>query len=234
MNLEDIEAIQRALRDKGHDPGPIDGVWGRKTIAAVRAFQEAEGLEIDGVYGPQTASRLFPPKHPSTFGAPWMAEAVRLFGTRELPGKPSNPVILDMASGIDIPYTGDDIAWCGLFVGHCIAATLPQEALPGSLLAARSWVKLGKATTPRIGAVMVFWRVAKSSWQGHVGFYAGQHGSNYLILGGNQGDAVNYTWLHRDRLLEARWPATAISLEEGARMVEVGPDAAGAFSSKLS
>lgn len=237
MNAKDIQAIQQALSDKGFDPGPVDGIWGRKTIAAVREFQRAEGLAVDGIYGPMTASRLFPaaqaaPSRPD-YEAPWMAEAARLIATREFLGERDNPEILDWAKDIDIPYTGDDVPWCGLFVGHCIATTLPAEPLPSGLLGARSWLKLGQATTPRLGAVMVFWRGSKTSWEGHVGFYAGQHGSNYLILGGNQGDSVCYTWLHRDRLLEARWPATAASLLGGARVVDVGPGAAGTHSATL-
>jgi len=234
MDTRDIKAIQQALVDKGYDPGVVDGIWGRNTIAALKAFQQAAGLEIDGIYGPMTAAALFPAQAPPSYDTPWLAEAARLMMTKETPGDASNPVILDWAEHIDIPYAGDDVPWCGLFVGHCIAVTLPGEALPNSLLLARSWRKLGANTTPRLGAVMVFWRGSVDGWEGHVGFYAGQHGSNYLILGGNQGDSVSYTWIHRDRLLEARWPKTAISLEAGARIVDVGPDAAGAFSSKLS
>lgn len=228
MDAPDIKAVQQALLDRGFDPGPVDGIWGRRTIAAVREFQRAEGLLVDGIYGPQTAGRLFPARPLGPYAAPWMAEAARLIQTREVLGSRSNPDILDWAHDIDIPYTGDDVPWCGLFVGHCIAVTLPDEALPGGLLSARSWTSLGSATTPRLGAVMVFWRGEKDGWQGHVGFYAGEHGSNYLILGGNQGDSVCYAWLHRDRLLGARWPFTALSLEDEARIVQVGADAAGA------
>lgn len=233
MDTNDIAAIQRALLGKGFDPGPVDGIWGRRTIAAVRAFQRAEGLTVDGIYGPMTAARLFP-QAAAPRSAPWLREAARLVATREFLGGRDNPVILDWARNIDIPYTGDDVPWCGLFVGHCIATTLPDEPLPGGLLGARSWLRLGRETTPRLAAVMVFWRGAKDGWEGHVGFYAGEHGSNYLILGGNQSDSVCYAWIHRDRLLQARWPATATALLDGARVVDVGPGAAGATSATLS
>ena len=36
--------VQEALQAKGFDPGPLDGVRGRKTIAAILAFQSAAGL----------------------------------------------------------------------------------------------------------------------------------------------------------------------------------------------
>jgi len=39
---------QRYLRQLGYDPGPVDGVRGAKTRAAVRAFQRDRGLKPDG------------------------------------------------------------------------------------------------------------------------------------------------------------------------------------------
>ncbi len=44
-----VQDIQRALLAKGFDPGPIDGVIGVKTSAAVRAFQTANGLATGGL-----------------------------------------------------------------------------------------------------------------------------------------------------------------------------------------
>ena len=39
-----VTAIQRALKSAGHDPGPIDGVIGRNTLAAVTSYQKSKGL----------------------------------------------------------------------------------------------------------------------------------------------------------------------------------------------
>ena len=44
-----VQDIQRALKAKGFDPGPIDGVIGVKTSAAITAFQQANGLATGGV-----------------------------------------------------------------------------------------------------------------------------------------------------------------------------------------
>ena len=53
-----IEELQQALSTAGYDPGPADGNFGPLTEAAVVAFQEANGLSVDGRVGPETASAL--------------------------------------------------------------------------------------------------------------------------------------------------------------------------------
>jgi len=53
-----IEELQKSLEDAGFDPGPIDGIFGPKTAAAVKAFQESEGLQVDGIAGPNTMGAL--------------------------------------------------------------------------------------------------------------------------------------------------------------------------------
>jgi N-acetylmuramoyl-L-alanine amidase len=58
MRREVVRAIQRALADAGFDPGPIDGIYGHNTAAAVAAFQATNGLVVDGQVGMQTATRL--------------------------------------------------------------------------------------------------------------------------------------------------------------------------------
>jgi hypothetical protein len=41
---------------------------------------------------------------------------------------------------------------------------------------------------------------------GHVGFYAGESGASYRVLGGNQGDAVSHAWIAKARCIAVRWP----------------------------
>ena len=50
--------IQNLLDYLGYDPGPIDGMDGPNTEDAVKAFQTAEGLAVDGIAGEQTQARL--------------------------------------------------------------------------------------------------------------------------------------------------------------------------------
>ena len=216
MASKNIKRIQQALKDKGCNPGPVDGVWGRNTIAAVREFQARMHLTVDGVVGPETTAALFANSTSTTptvsVPLPWFEEARHLLGTKEMLGPGNNPVILEWAQDLDIHYPGDDIAWCGLFVAHCIGLTLPEELLPGNPLGARQWQRYGDKTTPRFGSVMVFWRESRSSGKGHVGFYTGEDETAYQILGGNQSDKVSLAWVSKDRFLSARWPKTASSL----------------------
>lgn len=53
-----VEQLQRELTSLGYKLGPFDGSYGPKTTAAVRAFQEENNLETDGVYGPLTRTAL--------------------------------------------------------------------------------------------------------------------------------------------------------------------------------
>ncbi len=226
MHNDTIKKIQQALLAKGFAVGEVDGVWGRRTIAAVRAFQEKAGLKVDGIVGPGTSAALFAEmaETPSGVLLPWLAEAENLLDTREMPGSGSNPVILDWADNLDIHYGSDDVPWCGLFVAHCIGATMQDEVLPSNPLGARQWERFGDPTEPRMGAVMVFWRTSPDSDKGHVGFYAGEDDGAYRILGGNQGDKVCVTWIAKNRLLKARWPRTAASLFAGPVRVDRAGD----------
>lgn len=55
---EEIKKLQEALKAKGQDPGPIDGMMGPKTRAAVKAFQEASGLKTTERLDKETAEKL--------------------------------------------------------------------------------------------------------------------------------------------------------------------------------
>ena len=53
-----VRDIQRALHSAGLDPGPVDGIYGPKTMAAVAAFQQIKGLVVDGEVAAATAHAL--------------------------------------------------------------------------------------------------------------------------------------------------------------------------------
>ena len=53
-----VMVLQFLLNAKGYSAGNADGIFGTKTLAAVKAFQKANGLSADGIVGKQTWSRL--------------------------------------------------------------------------------------------------------------------------------------------------------------------------------
>jgi peptidoglycan hydrolase-like protein with peptidoglycan-binding domain len=55
---EQVKNVQKALLDKGMDPGPIDGVMGPKTTAALKAFQKDQKLAESGRLDDQTREKL--------------------------------------------------------------------------------------------------------------------------------------------------------------------------------
>lgn len=57
---DDVKALQTELTKLGYLNDVIDGDFGKNTLAAVKAFQKAKGLEVDGLVGPKTAKALFP------------------------------------------------------------------------------------------------------------------------------------------------------------------------------
>lgn len=53
-----VAGLQRELTRIGIDPGPVDGLFGNNTAAAIRSFQEQSGLPVDGHPSKQLLQRL--------------------------------------------------------------------------------------------------------------------------------------------------------------------------------
>jgi peptidoglycan hydrolase-like protein with peptidoglycan-binding domain len=53
-----VKQIQTALTNAGYFDGVIDGKMGKKTRRAIRAFQKANNLQVDGQVGKNTAAAL--------------------------------------------------------------------------------------------------------------------------------------------------------------------------------
>lgn len=116
-----------------------------------------------------------------------LVEAVKLFGTVEVPGKRSSPIILGWAAELNLQktYSGDDIPWCGLFMAA--VAHRAGKSIPDAPLWALSWTGFGRpVSAPMLGDVMVKSRAGG----GHVTMYVGEDAEAYHCLGGNQSDAV--------------------------------------------
>jgi len=78
---KEVLNVQRALIERGFNPGPLDGKMGTQTRNAIMAFQKSRGLKVDGIVGPLTSAALFkaaPMSSPlsTDSGLPAVAQAV--------------------------------------------------------------------------------------------------------------------------------------------------------------
>jgi uncharacterized protein (TIGR02594 family) len=207
-------AVQEALARKGFDPGPADGIRGRRTVGALKAFQVAMGMPATGLVDAATARALLGGIFDDADlpdAMPWMDQARRMKGLHETLHNEELKAFLASDGGT----VGDPARqpWCADFVQTCLALTLPDEALPTNPYASISWTRFGAPVEPCPGAVVCLWREDPGSWKGHVGFCVEATTTDILILGGNQSDAICEKWLSRSFLREngARWPVTALA-----------------------
>jgi uncharacterized protein (TIGR02594 family) len=200
----DIRWVQARLKQLGFDPGPIDGIRGPRTDAAIVAFKVSIGFRARPLLGPLTLAALRPSTDASRgTSMPWMAEAENVRGLHEV----RNHSRLSKWFSASVAWIDPrEIAWCGAFVATCHRKADPKVALPENPLGARNWGEWGESTDPVFGATLVFWRIRKTHWAGHVGFYHGEDDSHFHVLGGNQSNAVTVTRIAKDRLLASRWP----------------------------
>jgi uncharacterized protein (TIGR02594 family) len=133
----------------------------------------------------------------------WMTIARAEIGVAEIPGKENNPRILEYFTATSYRPDFED-SWCSAFVSWVLSQAGMESTHSAS---ARSYVHWGvELEEPKNGAIIVFWRGDPNSMQGHVGFYIGETETDYLVLGGNQGDKVCIAHYPKSRLLAIRYP----------------------------
>lgn len=153
---------------------------------------------------------------------PWMDAARAQIGTKETPGPANTPKIMTWAQKLGakvlgIAYPSDATPWCGLFTAYAISTAGLRP--PAIAIRAKSWALWGEAIDPCEGAILVFERPGG----GHVGFYDGETTTAYRVLGGNQSDAVNHTWIAKDRCIAVRWPSNYRPMGKRKQLAASGP-----------
>ena len=53
-----VKTVQKKLKNWGYYTGAVDGIYGSKTVSAVKYFQRKNGLTVDGIVGTQTARAI--------------------------------------------------------------------------------------------------------------------------------------------------------------------------------
>lgn len=211
-------ARQQRMKALGIYTAPVDGDPGPATERAYDALvafmEKAKGIKPP-LY-PRLTSQHAYLRDLSPLPLITVA-ALDMLGTVEVPGRDNSPVIMGWADYLNLPravYSGDAIAWCGLFMAYCAAKAGkdldPVGGAQGALWAL-NWAKFGVAVDkahPMLGDVMVW----KRAGGGHVNQYVGESvedGVRYFHgVGGNQSDAVNISKRRADvGLVAVRRPA---------------------------
>ena len=65
MRGPNVKRVQVLLIEQGYLQGTADGVCGKLTAEAIRKFQKANGLEVDGICGSRTYAKLRHDKAPA-------------------------------------------------------------------------------------------------------------------------------------------------------------------------
>ena len=125
-----VRDLQEALKALGYNPGPIDGVFGATTEAAVKAFQQARGITADGIVDKVTWINI--------------DEADQ-----------SKPVLKVGSTGLPVRCAQKRMSWLDMMWAVSMGATAPlpkplsrsSSSSAGSRLTVSSVGKLGQSST---------------------------------------------------------------------------------------
>lgn len=192
-------------------PVPIDGMWDRPDIDALKTFQKSRGIAQSGVTDTPTVAALkLNPDAPTTATQPpvetmppWMAEMHRKMGLHEIRDNAVLTAWLKIGRFLGNPK---DYPWCGDGLESCIAKTLPSEPLPSNPFFAQSWATWGvDVKVPLVGCIGV---IRWTPTSGHVGIVAGIDGNTVYMLGCNQSNSISVAAFPRSKFIAFRHPKT--------------------------
>ena len=151
-------------------------------------------------------SKVFPSKVPNyvmkrelggTIYPTHMIFAFLELGVKET--TPVNPRITEYFKRLKLELD-QNTSWCGAFAAHCMSKAYSQFTNYPELCQSQEWLNIGKETSPlfrKIGDIAIFTNKSNPK-HGHVGFFVDETDKAILLLGGNQGNSVNYTWFNKD------------------------------------
>lgn len=132
---------------------------------------------------------------------PWIKEARKYIGLREIRGRRHNRTILKWLRDLKAWWANDEVPWCGTYVAHCLKEA--GRPIPKHWYRALAYADAGThLAEPHYGCIGVM----KRRGGGHVCFIVGRTKDGHLVgLGGNQGNAVNLRKFPRRRFRHFVW-----------------------------
>jgi len=214
----EVKILQHMLAHAGFDPGPVDGWFGPVTERAVRAFQAARGLAVDGEAGTETWAALgleglprqagaMPAPPPATVGGPFSplpapdsGQAARMIGVAfQFLGQPYDKGSQSKQSRSTDYYHGVGPVECSGLIGQAVLGAgltwADGSPLKGKVL---SYTLTLRDNLPPISREdlrpgdLVFFNSSLGPWR-HVGIYIGDNKMIHASMKGVEvRDLANY------------------------------------------
>jgi len=194
-----VKQLQEELFRIGLYQGKIDSKFGPKLLQAVRSFQLIKGLQVDGVPGPITLSKLFPTQAKEETVArdseSDLAERIvkvseRYLGHREKKEN-SSPLIDEWLKACGL---GPGYAWCmaavqGWIFEACQELGLPDALTPNSAGVLDTYNRTKcKKVGPRDGKRGDVLIMDYGEGRGHTGIVIGYKDGYYITIEGNSNE----------------------------------------------
>lgn len=180
---ETVKTVQTRLKALGYYTySKITDFYGPITESAVRAFQKANGLSVDGVIGPKTLSKLNSSSAvakgkttTTTTASSSNTKTVSVLGASSSSSSKVESMIAFARTKLGCRYvwgaTGPSTFDCSGFVLTCLKSVgVSAPRTSASMSSVSSWDKISKANLQR-GDLVFF--SSSSAYVGHVGIYLG-------------------------------------------------------------
>ncbi|MBR0081263.1 MAG: peptidoglycan-binding protein [Clostridia bacterium] len=175
-----VQYAQLALLRAGEPVGALDGAFGSQTLAAVRGFQQRNGLAADGIVGPDTWAALFPyltgyTLYPVRAGDTLSAIARRYGTTAEairIANPNAEPDALSVGSTLTVPLPFPVATW-----------DVPYSSMLSGLVLDGLRARYPKLTVAGYGASVQGRRLLAASFgagQAAVGINASHHANEWI------------------------------------------------------
>lgn len=140
------------------------------------------------------------PEH-SAGDSPWLDFAPKEIGVREVPGNEAHERIRQYLATVDdlskTSKSSDETAWCSCFMNWLVEQAGGYGSNSAAALSWRNWRKeRPDVKKAKLGDIAVFTRRSADDQGGHVALFISFNAdkSQVLALGGNQSNAVRYSW----------------------------------------